>query len=229
MASKRMFAVSVIEGDTFLDLPIDARLAYFYFLAHTDDEGFVGNPKTVCRIAGVDHDGVVSQLESAGFVMSFDSGVIYVIDFGEQNKLVSKRIKPTKYQDEKAAVCSLLGNCFADDKQSSDSCTTDDKQSSDSCQPSLGEPSLEELNAEEPSAWKACLALSNKARLGRLGESKANEFSAPSFSEVSSYAASALGISNEEAVNFYDSMRVTGWECGDSWKEELQRWADYPL
>ena len=52
MAKKRMFNVDIVGSDAFLDLPHTAQALYFQLGMRADDDGFVGNPKTIQRIAG---------------------------------------------------------------------------------------------------------------------------------------------------------------------------------
>ena len=41
MAERRMFAKSIIDTDTFIDMPATARLLYFDLGMRADDDGFV--------------------------------------------------------------------------------------------------------------------------------------------------------------------------------------------
>ena len=52
MAKKRMFNVDIVGSDAFLDLAHTAQALYFQLGMRADDDGFVGNPKTIQRIAG---------------------------------------------------------------------------------------------------------------------------------------------------------------------------------
>ena len=70
MASRRMFALSVVESDTFLDLSIEARAAYFHLGMHTDDEGFVTGVRAICRAACVPFE-AVAELVEGGFVVRY--------------------------------------------------------------------------------------------------------------------------------------------------------------
>ena len=47
MAEKRMFARSLIDSDSFLDMPLSAQALYFHLNMRADDDGFINNPKPV--------------------------------------------------------------------------------------------------------------------------------------------------------------------------------------
>ena len=49
MAERRMFHMSVVESDAFLDLPIGAQALYFHIGMHADDDGFVSGPRQITR------------------------------------------------------------------------------------------------------------------------------------------------------------------------------------
>ena len=52
MAQRRMFSRKITESDQFLDMPISAQVLYFHINMQADDDGFVGNVKTVKRMIG---------------------------------------------------------------------------------------------------------------------------------------------------------------------------------
>ena len=116
MANRRMFSLSVVESDAFLDLSIEARAAYFHLGMHTDDDGFVGNPRTVCRVANVPLE-VADELAEAGFITVFDSGVIHVSHFSTNNSIRKDRYTPTEYQNEKMALYQGAGMWQPDGNQ----------------------------------------------------------------------------------------------------------------
>ena len=99
MANKRMFSVDVVETDAFLDLPSKVQVLYFHLGMRADDDGFVSSPRTIMRTIGCNsHD--LKQLENAGYVISFDSGVVVVTDWKVNNTLKSDRYRKTMFQDE---------------------------------------------------------------------------------------------------------------------------------
>lgn len=45
MAKKRMFSLDVVDLDSFIEMPVSAKLLYYDLGMRADDDGFVGNPK----------------------------------------------------------------------------------------------------------------------------------------------------------------------------------------
>lgn len=99
MANKRMFSVDVVETDAFLKLPPKVRELYFHLGMHGDDDGFVSNPKSILRTIGCKPRDL-KQLETAGYVISFDSGALVITDWKVNNNLRNQRYKPTPFQNE---------------------------------------------------------------------------------------------------------------------------------
>ena len=99
MANKRMFSGDVVETDAFLDLPPKVQALYFHLGMRADDDGFVSGPRTIVRTIGC-NAGDLKQLEAAGYVISFNSGVLVVTDWKVNNTLKSDRHTKTVYQRE---------------------------------------------------------------------------------------------------------------------------------
>ena len=103
MAERRMFAKAVIESDTFLDMPVSARLLYFDLGMRGDDDGFVDSPKRIMRLTGASEDDL-KLLVVKQFLIPFDSGVVVVRHWKIHNYVRPDRYKPTQYHDEKSLV-----------------------------------------------------------------------------------------------------------------------------
>lgn len=103
MANKRMFSVDVVETDAFLDLPPKTQALYFHLGMRADDDGFVSSPRTIVRTIGCT-TGDLKQLEAAGYVISFSSGVLVVTDWKVNNTLKSDRYRKTMFQNELALL-----------------------------------------------------------------------------------------------------------------------------
>lgn len=99
MAERRMFARSIVESDAFLDMPLSARCLYFALGMGADDDGFIGNPKSVMRQATATQDDL-KLLIAKRFVLSFESGVIVIKHWRINNYLRNDRYKPTTYVEE---------------------------------------------------------------------------------------------------------------------------------
>lgn len=99
MAEKRMFAKSIVLSDAFLDMPMSARCLYFTLGMLADDDGFVGNPKSIMRQCGATDDDMKVLLVKR-YVLGFESGVIVIKHWRINNYLKNDRHKKTTYIEE---------------------------------------------------------------------------------------------------------------------------------
>lgn len=99
MAERRMFAKSIVLSDAFLDMPLSARCLYFTLGMLADDDGFVGNPKSIMRQCGASKDDM-NILLNKRYVLGFDSGVIVIKHWRMNNYLQNDRHKSTTYLEE---------------------------------------------------------------------------------------------------------------------------------
>ena len=99
MANKRMFSLSVVDTDNFLEMPISSRLLYYELGMRADDDGFVDNWKKILLFTGLKEDDM-KILMSKNFIIPFDSGVLVIRHWRMNNYLQKDRIKPTIYQEE---------------------------------------------------------------------------------------------------------------------------------
>ncbi len=99
MAQRRMFSKSVVRTDSFLEMPQTAQNLYFHLGMEPDDDGFV-TPKMIMRTLGSTEDDL-KILIVKGFVIQFESGVIVVRHWKENNYLRNDRYKETIYKTEK--------------------------------------------------------------------------------------------------------------------------------
>jgi hypothetical protein len=99
MAVKRMFDKDLIATDRFLDLPDSSKALYFLLGVEADDEGFV-SPKRVLRLYQIADDNL-KLLIAKGFLIPFESGVVVITDWNQNNYLDKNRLKPTQYQTER--------------------------------------------------------------------------------------------------------------------------------
>ena len=146
MARKRMFDLEIINQDSFLDLPMEAKALYFLLGMEADDEGFIA-PRKVLRLYGGTDDSI-KILIAKNFLIPFQSGVVVITDWKRNNYLDKTRVKDTIYQDEK----SLL---TYDNSKEKYVCLTNVKQM-------LNENSIEENSIEENSIDKNINILSSK-------------------------------------------------------------------
>lgn len=103
MASRRMFALTIIDSDAFLDMPLSAQALYFHLSMRADDDGFVNNPKKIQRMIGATEDDC-KILILKRFILTFESGVIVIKHWKIHNYIQKDRYKPTIYKDEKSLI-----------------------------------------------------------------------------------------------------------------------------
>ena len=69
-----MFNKKITESDQFLDMSLSAQCLYFHINMSADDDGFVGNVKTVKRMIGASDDDL-KELISKGFIATLENGI----------------------------------------------------------------------------------------------------------------------------------------------------------
>lgn len=99
MSVKRMFDRTIIDMDKFIDLPMSSKALYFLLGMEADDEGFV-SPKKILRVHGGSDDDL-KILIAKSYVIPFESGVVVITDWYDNNWLDARRTKPTQYTQEK--------------------------------------------------------------------------------------------------------------------------------
>ena len=99
MAQKRMFSLSVVDTDQFLEMPLSSRLLYYELGMRADDDGFVSNWKKILAFTGLKEDDL-KVLIAKQFIIPFESGVIVIRHWRLNNYLQKDRTKPTIYLDE---------------------------------------------------------------------------------------------------------------------------------
>ena len=100
MAQRRMFRKKIVETDFFMEMSPTAKLLYFYLNMSADDDGFVGNPKTIKLISGATDDDL-KILIAKQFIIPFESGVIVIKDWKIHNYIRNDRYNETQYLEEK--------------------------------------------------------------------------------------------------------------------------------
>ena len=95
-----MFAKSIVLSDVFLDMPMSARCLYFTLGMLADDDGFVGNPKSIMRQCGASQDDMLILLQKR-YILGFESGVIVIKHWRMNNYLRNDRHQDTTYLEEK--------------------------------------------------------------------------------------------------------------------------------
>lgn len=103
MAERRMFAKTIIDSDTFIDMPLSTQALYFHLSMRADDDGFINNPKKIMRMIGASEDDY-KLLCVKRFIIPFDSGIVVIKHWRMHNYIQKDRYKPTVYTEEKASL-----------------------------------------------------------------------------------------------------------------------------
>lgn len=100
MAQRRMFSKKITDTDLFLDMPASAQNLYFHLNMHADDDGFLGNAKTIKRMVGANDDDL-KLLAAKQFILTFEDGVTVIRDWRVHNYIQKDRYRSTIYTDHK--------------------------------------------------------------------------------------------------------------------------------
>ena len=114
MAQRRMFSMEIVGSDQFLDMPAETRDLYFHLGIYADDDGFV-NPKKIIRMVGASDDNL-KLLIAKSFVIPFESGVVVITNWKENNYIQKDRYRPTIHQLEYKKL-SCIQNVYKMDTQ----------------------------------------------------------------------------------------------------------------
>ena len=200
MAERRMFAKSIVLSDAFLDMPLSARCLYFTLGMLADDDGFVGNPKSIMRQCGASQDDMLALLQKR-YVLGFESGVIVIKHWKINNYLRSDRYQNTTYLEEKETLTLDAKNAYTErDKMLGIPC---DNQVATNGIPSIGKDSIDKNN------------INNRGR-----------FTPPTVNEVQEYCSErGNNIDPQTFIDFYESK---GWMVGKNkmkdWKAAVRTW-----
>ena len=77
MADRRMFAMTIMDSDAFLDLPLSSQALYVHLCMRADDDGFLNNAKKIQRMVEADEADLQELLEKR-FLIAFPSGVVVI-------------------------------------------------------------------------------------------------------------------------------------------------------
>lgn len=95
-----MVSQQICDSDAFLEMPISSQALYFHLLIRADDEGFIGNPKKIMKIIGVQEDDM-KVLLTKRFLLPFESGVMVIKHWLIHNTIRMDRFNATVYEKEK--------------------------------------------------------------------------------------------------------------------------------
>ena len=108
MANRRMFSLDVVSTDNFLDMPVSSQCLYFHLGMRADDDGFVSSPKQIMRMLSCSQ-GDIQVLADRGYIIPFESGVLVITHWGQNNYIRADRYNETKYIEEKSHIIQKNG------------------------------------------------------------------------------------------------------------------------
>lgn len=108
MAQRRMFSKKITDTDMFLDMPLSTQALYFHLNMHADDDGFLGNAKTILRMTGASGDDF-KLLVAKKFILTFADGITVIKDWRIHNYIRKDTYNQTTYVAEKGQL-SLNSN-----------------------------------------------------------------------------------------------------------------------
>lgn len=111
MAKKRMYDKEIVGSDAFIEMPTSSQALYFHLGMNADDDGFVGNPKSIQRQIGASDDDM-RLLIMKRFILAFDSGVVLIKHWNINNFIRKDRYKPTTYIKEKSLIVLCDNNSY---------------------------------------------------------------------------------------------------------------------
>lgn len=103
MAQRRMFSQKITETDKFLDMGLTTQSLYFHLGMNADDDGFVGNPKSIKRMIGASEDDLKALVEK-DYLIVFEDGVVVIKDWRVSNYVKPDRYTPTIYTDDRKLI-----------------------------------------------------------------------------------------------------------------------------
>ncbi|WP_024295639.1 hypothetical protein [Lacrimispora indolis] len=119
MANRRMFSLDVVDTDNFLEMSATAQNLYFHLGMRADDDGFVSSPKKIAKVVNCGEDDL-RLLVMKGYIQPFESGVIVIRHWGQNNYIQKDRYKSTIYIKEREilrvdnGIYSLDTDCIQD-------------------------------------------------------------------------------------------------------------------
>ncbi len=145
MASRRMFAISILGSDAFLDLPPSTQALYVQLCMNADDDGFLNNATRIARMIGAGGEDLNRLIEKR-FVLSFDSGVIVIKHWRMHNAIRADRKKQTSYKAEMESLSIRSDGAYTEKRTDSeldghlvDNPQPIDNQLTTNCQPNVNQ------------------------------------------------------------------------------------------
>ena len=116
MAHKRMFSKDVTGSDAFRDMPTSTQALYFHLGMEADDDGFLGNFKSLMRGVGATDDDL-KILISKRFLLQCEEGIIVIKHWLINNTVRRDRYHETKYLKQKKSLITKENGAYTDGLQ----------------------------------------------------------------------------------------------------------------
>ena len=147
-----MFAKTIIDSDTFLDMPLSSQALYFHLSMRGDDDGFINNPRKIQKMVGASDDDL-KVLIMKNFIIPFESGVVVIKHWKIHNYIRGDRKRDTNYPEEMSFLTikengaytlkdydsQMTVKCQSLDSQMSVTCPSTDSHLPDKCPHRIGE------------------------------------------------------------------------------------------
>ena len=213
MANKRMFSLSIVDSDAFLDLPLSTQALYFHLNMRADDDGFISNPKKISRIIGASEDDL-KLLIMKRFVLVFEDGVIVIKHWRMHNTIQKDRYKKTNYIDDLKQLSIKENGAYTFVETG---CIQNGNSLETKCIQSVNTDIGLDIDLDKDLKETTTDVVVKK---------KQKKFVKPTQQEIAEYVKS-LGKSLDVA-RFYDYYEAKGWLVGKSpmkdWKATVRNW-----
>lgn len=103
MARKRMFSLEVCDTDKFMEMPLCTQGLYLQLGLRADDDGFISSPKRIVAMVGGSNDDL-KLLIAKGYLIPFESGIIVITHWKQNNYVQSDRYRKTLFSEERAQL-----------------------------------------------------------------------------------------------------------------------------
>ena len=209
MADKRMISKKVVNTDAFMGMPTAAQALYFHLVVNADDEGFVGNPRSIRDSVGAAEEDL-TLLVDKNLLIDFGNGVIVVRHWKVHNTLRHDRFCPTIFIEELAKLMVADSGVYCVRSVATEG------EASVATQYSVNEGNINKGNIGESESTPA----------PDSGGNKSSRFVEPSVAEIKAYC-SENGY-EVDAGRFYDYYESKGWKVGNApmkdWKAAVRNW-----
>lgn len=107
-----MFHKDVVISDLFLSMPLTTQALYFHLGMAADDDGFLASAKSIIRIIGAAEDDL-KLLIIKKFIIPFESGIIVIRHWKQNNDLKKDRYHETIFLEEKSMLVQTKTKTYA--------------------------------------------------------------------------------------------------------------------